>query len=297
MRKQIWAAAAAWVCVLIWGSTFIATKVLLHDFGPVSILFIRTVIGAAALCILVRGRMPKVTWKDHVLLAAAALTGVCLYFVLENIALMHTTASNVSVIVSTSPLATGLLAWWILRDRAPRWTYFAGFAAAMAGIWLVSGADESVGPNITGDLLALGAAGCWAAYSILIRTIERARIPVAVVTRTTFLYGLIFLTAALWLSGETIAAQALTPLPNILYLLFLGLGASAFCFFAWNYAVQQLGPVRTTVFLYAVPLITVVLAVLTLNEQVTASGVCGIALTIAGMVMAQHNGPQAQKPR
>ena len=187
---------------------------MLNGFGLVSILFIRTVIGTAVLCILVRGRLPKVGWKAHALLAAAALTGVCLYFVLENIALMYTTASNVSVIVSTSPLVTGLLAWWILRDHMPHWTYYAGFAGAMAGIWLVSG-GECGESSLPGDMLALAAAVCWAVYSILIRLTDRTQLPVAIVTRTTFLYGLIFLGAALWLSGESIAVQSLTSASNI----------------------------------------------------------------------------------
>lgn len=289
------AAAAAWACVLIWGATFIATKVLLKDLGPIGILLIRTILGTAALCILCRGRLPRTTWRTEILFAAAGLCGVCLYFVLENTALLYTTASNVSVIVSVSPLITGLLAWRFLRAERPRWNFFVGFAAAIAGIWLVSGAGTEEGTGIGGDLIALGSAACWAVYSVLVRRTGSLGYPVALVTRRIFVYGLIFLIILFLCSGETISPEVFLSVPDILNLLFLGLGASAFCFFAWNYAVGVLGAVQTTIVLYCVPVVTVVLAALILGERVAPLGYAGIALTVGGMVIAQSS-PRRRTP-
>ena len=55
----------------------------------------------------------------------------------------------------------------------------------------------------------------------------------------------------------------MTYLLNILY---LGLGASALCFVTWNLAVKTLGAVKTSVYIYMVPIITVVTSALILNE-------------------------------
>lgn len=294
MKFRVGAAPfAAWACVFIWGTTFISTKVLLEDLGPVGILLIRTIIGTAALFVLSRGRLPKLPVKEELLLLAAGLTGVCLYFVLENIALLYTTASNVSVIVSVSPLITGLISWGILHTGKPRWNFYAGFAAAIAGIWLISGGSGAHGSDngmlgVGGDLLSLAAAACWAVYSVIVRKISDLKCPLVLVTRRIFVYGLLFLLAAFWLSGETMHPAVFRSVPNVLNLLFLGLGASAFCFFSWNYAVEKLGPVRTTAFLYAVPVVTVVLAALILHEVIAPAGYAGIALTLIGMVTAQR---------
>lgn len=286
------ALAAEWVCVLIWGATFVSSKTLLADMGPVSILLCRTVLATAVLFVLCRGRMPKVSLRTEALFALAGLSGVCLYFVLENIALLYTTASNVSVIVSVSPLLTGFVSLWILRTPPLRWNFYVGFAAAIAGIWLVSGGGTGVGNGAAGDLLSLASAFCWAVYSVVIRRLGREGLPVRLVTRRVFVYGLAFLVIAFMLSGETIDPAVFMSVPDILNLLFLGLGASAFCFFAWNYAVDVLGPVRTTACLYAVPVVTVLLAAVLLNERVSPEAMAGIALTLGGMVIAQHSTSQ-----
>jgi drug/metabolite transporter (DMT)-like permease len=69
--------------------------------------------------------------------------------------------------------------------------------------------------------------------------------------------------------------------------LFLGLGASALCFVTWNVAVKLLGAVKTSVYIYLVPVITVVTSVLVLREAVTWVSVVGMALTVAGLFLSE----------
>lgn len=100
---------AAFVTILIWGTTFISTKVLLRVFTPIEILLIRFLIGYAALWC-VRPRKLKVTDnKQEWTFAAAGLCGITLYYLLENIALTYTLASNVGVIISIAPFFTAIL--------------------------------------------------------------------------------------------------------------------------------------------------------------------------------------------
>ena len=86
---------AALFTVLIWGTTFISTKVLLTAFAPVEILFIRFLLGLAALFAACPRRLRGMGVRREAALAAAGLCGVCLYYLLENIALTYTMASNV----------------------------------------------------------------------------------------------------------------------------------------------------------------------------------------------------------
>ena len=94
---------AALLTIVIWGTTFISTKVLLVDFQPVEILFIRFMMGFLALLAVCPRRLQGVTRRQEGLFALAGLCGVCLYYLLENIALTYTMASNVGVIISVSP--------------------------------------------------------------------------------------------------------------------------------------------------------------------------------------------------
>ena len=75
---------------------------------------------------------------------------------------------------------------------------------------------------------------------------------------------------------------------NVLNLLFLGFGASALCFVTWNFAVKVLGSVKTSVYIYMVPVITAVTSALILHEKMTISIVAGIALTLTGLLLSEN---------
>ena len=280
---------AALFTVLIWGTTFISTKVLLTAFAPVEILFIRFLLGLAALFAACPRRLRGMGVRREAALAAAGLCGVCLYYLLENIALTYTMASNVGVIVSVSPFFTALLSRLVLRQEGrlgPR--FFAGFAVAMAGIALISFNGAALRLDIRGDFLALLAALVWAIYSILTRKISAWGLPTVLVTRRIFCYGILFMVPAVWLLDFQPDLTGFTNPVLVLNLLFLGLGASALCFVTWNFAVKRLGAVRTSVCLYLVPVVTVVTSVLILREPLTWMTGLGTALTLIGLILSQR---------
>ena len=82
----------------------------------------------------------------------------------------------------------------------------------------------------------------------------------------------------------------LTRFANPVYflnILFLGLGASALCFVTWNYAVKRLGAVRTSIYIYLDPFITVAASVLILHEPFTWMIGLGTVLTLAGLLLSE----------
>ena len=74
---------------------------------------------------------------------------------------------------------------------------------------------------------------------------------------------------------------------NWLNLGFLGLGASAFCFAAWNIACEKLGTVRATVGIYLIPVVTIIFAFFALGEKISLMGAVGAVLTIAGLFVSE----------
>lgn len=279
---------AALVTILIWGTTFISTKVLLNDFQPVEILFFRFVLGFTALLI-VRPRILKGTdLRQELAFAAAGLCGVCLYYLMENIALTYTMASNVGVIVSAAPLFTAIMSQiFLAQEEKLKGRFFIGFAVSMAGIALISFNGSALELNPVGDVLALLAAFVWACYSILTRKISEYGYDTILTTRRIFFYGILLMVPALFLFDFRFGPERFADPAALMNLLFLGLGASALCFVTWNSAVKYLGAVRTSVYIYMVPVITVVTSFLILHEPFTWMTAAGTVLTMAGLFLSQ----------
>ena len=70
-------------------------------------------------------------------------------------------------------------------------------------------------------------------------------------------------------------------------ILFLGLGACALCFVSWNLAVKQLGAIQTSVYIYMVPVVTIVTSFLILHENITWITILGTCLTLTGLVISE----------
>ncbi len=282
---------AALFTIIIWGTTFISTKVLLTDFKPVEILFFRFVVGFAVLVLVCPHRMKGVECRQEMTFVLAGLCGICLYYLLENIALTYTMASNVGVIISVAPFFTAVLSRLFLKSEGKlRANFFAGFGVAMAGVALISFNGSRMELNPMGDLLAVLAAFVWACYSILTRKISSFGYPVILTTGRTFFYGILFMVPALFLFDFEIGPERFADMTNLFNILYLGLGASALCFVTWNLAIKALGAVKTSVYIYMVPVITVVTSVLILKEPVTWVSVMGTVLAIAGLFLSEYSG-------
>lgn len=279
----------AFITILIWGTTFISTKIMLVDFKPIEILFYRFGIGWLALFIAFPHRLKGTTKKQELLFAGAGLCGVTLYFLFENIALTHTTASNVGVIVSIGPFFIAILAHLLLGDEKPKTNFYIGFLAAMIGIFLISfNGASALKISPVGDLLAILATLVWSIYSILTRKISQFGYSTIQATRKIFSYGLLFMIPALFIFNFEFGIERFMQPVNIFNILFLGLGASALCFVTWNLAVKLLGVVKTSVYIYAVPVITVVTSVIILGEKLTWMSALGTFLTLMGLFISER---------
>jgi len=288
MQQRTTGHLAAIVTVFVWGTTFISTKILLEGFQPVEILFFRFILGFMTLLIARPRRLRLTDKKQEIYYALAGICGVSLYFLLENIALTYTSASNVGVIVSMAPFFTALFSRMFLKEERLSINFFIGFVVAIVGISLISFQGTRLELNPKGDLLAFGAAVLWACYSILTRKIGEFGYHTVLNTRRIFFYGIIFMIPAVIFMDFRLDLQRFY---NPLYLgniLFLGLGASALCFGTWNFAVKLLGVMRTSVYIYLIPVITVITSVLILNETVTVLSAVGIAFTLSGLFLSER---------
>lgn len=286
-NKNLIAHLSAILTVTIWGTSFISSKILLADLKPIEILFFRFLMGLLALYAIYPHRLKGTTKRQELTFAAAGACGICLYYLLENIALTYTMASNVGVIISIAPFFTAMLSHLVTKDERPGVKFFAGFAVAIAGIALISFNGSKLELNPFGDMLALLAALAWACYSIITRKISSFGYNTILTTRRIFLYGILFMMLAIPLFDVSFDLTRPANHVYILNIIYLGLGASALCFVTWNFAVKMLGAVKTSVYIYLVPVITVVTSVIFLQEKITAMAAIGTVLTMAGLFLSE----------
>lgn len=287
MEKKLMGHVYALMTILLWGTTFISTKVLLRDFTPIEILFFRFIIGAVVLFIIYPHRL-KVTDKKHELVfAGAGLSGITLYYLFENIALVYAPASNVGVITATAPFFTAWLACRFLAGEALQKKFIVGFFIAIAGIAMISfNSATKLQVNPLGDLLALAAAATWAVYAVMSKKISGFGYNAIQSTRHTFLYGLVFMLPAVLFMDFRWGFDRLENPINLFNILFLGVGASAMCFVTWNMAIKNLGAIKTSAYIYLAPVVTVITSVIVLGEQITLVIAIGMLLTMAGLLLS-----------
>ena len=279
----------ALTAILVWGTTFTSTKILLKSFAPVEILFFRFIIGFTVLFILSPRKISVKNMRQELIFAAAGFCGITMYFLMENIALLHTTASNAGVIVSLSPFFTGILSFYFSDDEKPDVSFFIGFVIALTGIGLISfNGMMNLNLNPIGDFLALLAAFFWSLYSILMKKVSKFGYSNLESTKRVFFYGLFFMIPAILISDFKWEFIRFADPVNLFNILFLGAGASALCFAAWNTAVNILGAVKTSVYIYIVPIVTVLSAALVLGEKLTIISVCGVIITFAGLLISEN---------
>lgn len=289
MNKNLQGHLAAFITIFIWGTTFIATKILLVDFKPVEILFFRFLIGFIALILVYPKRLKGTSKKQELTFALAGLCGITLYYLLENIALTYSMASNISVIISVAPFFTALLTHFVLKEKTLNKSFIIGFVLAILGICLISfNSNSTFHLNPLGDFLAVLAALIWAFYSLLTTKISEYGYNTIQVTRRTFMYGIIFMLFVLKPFGFEIGLERFTNINNLINIIFLGLGASALCFVTWNLAVKILGPMKTSIYIYIVPVVTVITSIIVLNEQITLMSALGIILTLTGLFLSNR---------
>lgn len=279
----------ALITILTWGTTFVSTKILLQTFTPIEILFTRFVIGFILLIMLYPRQLKLVDRQEEWLFIAAGVSGIACYYLLENIALTLTTASNVGIIITIAPFFTALFSTLFLKNEKPQKQFFIGFIVALIGVALISyKGNQNLMVNPLGDVLALVASLMWAIYAILTRKISDLGYNTIQTTRRTFFYGLLFMVPLLFILDFNVELKQFTSWITVANILFLGLGASALCFVTWSSSVRILGAVKTSVYIYLVPVVTLLTSVIILKEPLTMKLIIGVILTLVGLWISER---------
>ncbi|GMV34392.1 MAG: EamA/RhaT family transporter [Chloroflexi bacterium] len=280
--------------VIVWGASFIATKIAVGQVSPVAVVWIRFSIGLPILFLAVFMRrqfaLPK---KDEWLyFALLGFIGIAFHQWLQSNGLITAQATTTAWIITTTPAFIAALGWLVLKEKLTAVQFF-GIALATLGVLVVVGkgnpASLAAGKfGAIGDLLILISALNWAVFSTLSRRGLRER-PSAMLTLWVMTFGWLFTSVAFFASRGYAEIPALDS-RGWQALIYLGVFTTGLAYIAWFDALAQLPAAQTGAFLFIEPLSSMAVAAVVLNEAVTLASVFGGAVIILGIWLVNRKG-------
>lgn len=286
MNKTIIGNLLALFTVLIWASTFLVSSKLLETFSPINILIYRLIIAYLSLLVLNPKSFKTHNWKIELLLMGMGLTGITLYQLGEYFSLSFTSPNNVAIITSTAPFFTAIFACLFLKTEKINLKFVIGFIISIIGVSLVTfnGIFE-LDFNPLGNVIAFLAIISWAMYSVIPKYISKYNYNIILVTRRTFLYGVMFSLPFYLFNGQFDIIE-FNSFEKIFSICYLGIIASGICFSTWNVAIRNIGAIKTCIYLYLMPLFTILFTFIFLNDRITFTALIGTILVVIGLFIS-----------
>lgn len=279
------------ITVSAWGSSFIATKVLMEQggFSPVEMYIYRFAAAYLLLLLFTFRKFLSNSLRDELQFLICGVCAGSLYFITENYALQHTTAGNVSLLSSLSPIFTTILMATFFRTKIGAGVMIGSVVAAVGVACVVFSQGAGLEIHPLGDLLALSSALSWAVYSIVVKKLI-PHYTTLFITRKLFFYGVLTAIPFFFATqGGDYHLSLLFSIDHPTFLasfLFLVVLCSMAAYIIWNESMKILGPVQANNYIYMQPLVTMVAAYFVLGESISILGYIGCALIIGGLVVA-----------
>jgi drug/metabolite transporter (DMT)-like permease len=279
--------------VIVWGASFIATKVALRDLSPIAIVWLRFTMGVAilGLAVALRRQFSLPQRNEWGYFALLGFLGITFHQWLQSNGLQTSEASTTAWIVATTPVFMALLGWLVLKERLAVITSL-GIALAFIGVLLVVSkgdfASISVGKfGAPGDVLILISSVNWAVFSVLSRRGLKSH-HASLMMFYVMTFGWIF-TSILFFAGA-----GLNEIPNLTLngwvgIVFLGVLCSGLAYIAWYDALQSLPAAQTGAYLYIEPLVAVVVAFFVLSEAITIVSLIGGGVILFGVWLVNRD--------
>lgn len=292
---SILAHVGALITVTAWGVSFVSTKVLLENgLGPAEIYIYRFILAYILILIACHNRLWANSFRDELLFMTCGLCAGSIYFISENMALEYTYVTNVSLLVTTSPLITTMLMWMLYKNEKLGKGTIIGSLIAFTGVaCVIFNSSSNVEIKPLGDILSLLAALSWSIYSLVLKKLN-ALYSVMFISRKTFFYGVLTALPFMFFQPDICSPTVLLKTEVWTNLLFLGAFASMIAYILWAQSVKHLGAIKASNYMYISPIITLVASVAFLGEPLSIIGGIGCALILGGMWFGEYLDRKAQ---
>lgn len=273
--------------ILIWSTSFVATKISYVSFSPFTIGFLRFFIATVALVIVVfiRKEFRRVSVKDFGLLSLSGILGITFYFALENTGVKMTSASNAAMIVSAYPAITAILELLVFKVKTT-FVKTMGIALAVGGVCELSfsahmGLDTT---QVIGNILLVIAGVVWTFYNFVTSKVVNSY----PATTVSFYQTVIGTIAFIPLAGTELHQWTQPNMESCLALLYLGICCSVVAFLLYNYGLRKLSSSTVVTMMNLVPVFGVIFSVLILHERLELKQIIGGIVVLLGVYLTLH---------
>ncbi len=288
MRKNLMAVYTALILtVLLWGSSFVAVKIVLQSIPPSAYMFLR--FSAASLVfifILYKKNSIKLGFKNHLKLAAVAFFEPGLYFIFETAGIQRTSASSASIIIGAVPAAVALSAAVFLKEKIGLKSWI-GILLSITGIVLLTVFDKGNGDGkstLIGNIFIFLAVIAASGYMITVRKFA-PDFTAFQITGWQIIYGALFFLPFFLKDFNTVSWEGMTA-ASLGALAFLVVFATLTAFVCYNFALTRLPASKASMFINGIPLVTVIVSAVILKETITPVQLAGGAVIISGVTLA-----------
>lgn len=288
---------------LLFSGSYVAGKYTTEDLGPLTTTLLRYAVALAFLLVLglYHGRAGfRVRRQDLGGLLLLGLTGVVGYHYFFFLSLRYTEVANTAIINALSPVVTGLAAAAFIGERLSARNML-GVVLACAGVMILLSDGKlnllaGIGMN-KGDLFMLLAVGCWTIYTLMVKRLVACYSGFTLTFYATA-FGLAVLIPIVPLEdpASQLAGISTTSAVSILY---MGIAGSGFGYLLYTLSIRELGPTRTTSFVYSmVALFVAVAASVFFDEPITAIMAASALLVLVSLqLMLARRQPGTPLPR
>ncbi len=278
------------LAVIFWGTSFIATKYLLVELNPETIISMRLILAIALLLViaLFQKRDFSINLKSHAYILILAMIAV-FHLWIQVTGLKYTTASNTGWIIGTAPIFMAILGLIFFKEKL-NILKILGIIIATFGLLLLVGKGNPTNIDLIqnkGDLLVLSSAFTWGIYSMVNKKISLNYSPLMTILYLFIMMAIIIVP----LTVNNTSIRSVVHLSGIgwLSILFLGLLCSGISYVIWAYALREMESAKVGAFLYFEPFITVLAAWIFLSENITLLMILSGLIITAGVFLVNKD--------
>ena len=284
-RPEAVAFALSALAAVFWGTSFEATRIVLHDVTPWTAAAARFAIAATVILVwlgLTQGFDLKALRRNALAFAVLGVIGIFGFNAALFLGMQSSSPVTAALIMATSPLTTNL-AEALIQRRAPPRIAVIGMVIGLTGVALTVGAFS--GTRFSGgDLMILGGSLAWVAYTIGCRRWVVGATPLAGAA-WTMLAGAVALIAAALLFESPLTTLAHAPQSAWLAILWMAIPASVLAYLFWQVGIAVRGPGATSVLFNLVPVAALVVAA-GFGRMPAATQILGVAIAIFGVLLS-----------
>jgi drug/metabolite transporter (DMT)-like permease len=280
--------------VIVWGASFIATKIAVGQISPISVVWLRFAMGIPILmaAVVMRKQFALPKGNEWLYFALLGFLGISFHQWLQSNGLQTSEATTTAWIVATSPAFIAILGWLTLKEKLTV-TQTSGIVLAMLGVLVVVSKGDLTSLAIgtfgtTGDVLILISSVNWAVFSILSRY-GLKRHPSTRMTFWVMTIGWLITSTAFFAQGK-ITELVLLDMRGWWAMIFLGIFTTGLAYIAWFDALAQLPAAQTGAFLFIEPPTSMIVAAIVLSEQITWASIFGGAVILVGVWLVNRQG-------